>query len=331
MIRRLPLRCAAVAGLLSLACALMPAARSAESSGWPTKPVTLVVPFPPGGGNDTVARQIAGPAGQALGQPLVVDNRPGAGGTIGSATVARARPDGHTLLLCSTSSLVVATALYPSLPYRVDDLVPVVHIANTPTIWVADPGSPVSTLKEFIASARQAPGRYSYASGGTNTMPHLAGREVKARNGLDMLHVPYRGSTPAYADLATGRVNLMMDSIVSALPFVESGRVKGLAVSMAQRMPRIPSVPTLAEQGLGDLGFVGWVGICAPRDTPPAITAKIARSVQLALAEPTLREKFAAEIVEPIGAGPEAFAQTIERDALAWRQIIATSRTSERD
>ncbi|HEY9271468.1 MULTISPECIES: Bug family tripartite tricarboxylate transporter substrate binding protein [Achromobacter] len=326
MIRRLPLRCSAMAGLLSLACALTPAAQAAESSDWPTRPVTLVVPFPPGGGNDAVARQIAGPAGQALGQPLVIDNRPGAGGTIGSAAVARARPDGHTLLLCSTSSLVVATALYPDLPYRVDDLVPVVHIANTPMIWVADPGAPASSLREFIAAAKQAPGKYSFASGGTNTVPHLAGLAVKTRNGLDMLHVPYRGSTPAYGDLATGRVNLMMDSIVSALPFVESGRVKGLAVSMAQRMPQIPSVPTLAEQGLGDLGFVGWVGVCAPRDTPPEITAKVARSVQQALAEPALREAFARQIVEPVGAGPEAFAQTIGRDALAWRRIIATSR-----
>lgn len=316
-----------MAGLLSLACALLPAARAAESSDWPARPVTLVVPFPPGGGNDAVARQIAGPAGRALGQPLVIDNRPGAGGTIGSAAVARTRPDGHTLLLCSTSSLVVATALYPDLPYRVEDLVPVVHIANTPTIWVADPGVPASNLQEFIAAARQAPGKYSYASGGKNTMPHLAGQTVRARNGLEMLHVPYRGSTPAYADLVTGRVNLMMDSIVSALPFVESGRVKGLAVSMNQRMPQIPSVPTLAEQGLDDLGFVGWVGICAPRDTPPAITAKIAHSVQQALAEPALREAFARQIVEAVGAGPAAFAQTIARDTLAWRQIIATSRT----
>ena len=316
-----------MAGLLSLACALLPAARAAESSDWPARPVTLVVPFPPGGGNDAVARQIAGPAGRALGQPLVIDNRPGAGGTIGSAAVARTRPDGHTLLLCSTSSLVVATALYPDLPYRVEDLVPVVHIANTPTIWVADPGVPASNLQEFIAAAKQAPGKYSYPSGGKNTMPHLAGQTVRARNGLEMLHVPYRGSTPAYADLVTGRVNLMMDSIVSALPFVESGRVKGLAVSMNQRMPQIPSVPTLAEQGLDDLGFVGWVGICAPRDTPPVITAKIAHSVQQALAEPALREAFARQIVEAVGAGPAAFAQTIARDTLAWRQIIATSRT----
>ena len=325
MIRRLPLRCSAVAGLLAVACALLPAAAPAEPSEWPGKPVTLVVPFPPGGGNDAVARQIAGPAGQALGQPLVVDNRPGAGGTIGAASVARARPDGHTLLLCSTSSLVVATALYPSLPYRVDDLVPVVHIANTPTIWVADPGVPASTLKEFIAAAKQAPGKYSFASGGQNTMPHLAGQVFRTRNGLDMLHVPYRGSTPAYADLATGRVNLMMDSIVSALPFVESGRIKGLAISMARRMPQIPAVPTLAEQGLDDLGFVGWVGICAPRDTPPEIIAKIAHSVQQALAEPALQAAFARQIVEPVGAGPAAFAQTIERDTRAWRQIIAAS------
>ncbi len=325
MIRRLPLRCSVLAGFLSVACALSPAARSAESPDWPGKPVTLVVPFPPGGGNDLVARQVAGPAGKALGQPLVVDNRPGAGGTIGSASVAKASPDGHTLLLCSTSSLVMATALYPGLPYGVDDLVPVVHIANTPMIWVADPGVPASTLKEFIAAAKQAPGKYSYASGGKNTMPHLVGQEFRIRNGLDMLHVPYRGSTPAYADLTTGRVNLMMDSIVSALPFVESGRVKGLAVSMAQRMPQIPSVPTLAEQGLEDLNFVGWVGICAPRGTPSEIAARIARSVQQALAESALRAAFARQIVEPVGAGPAAFAQTIERDAQAWRRIVAAS------
>ncbi|WP_233564659.1 tripartite tricarboxylate transporter substrate binding protein [Achromobacter sp. K91] len=330
MIRRLPLHGSAMAGLLFLACTQTPAAHSAEPPNWPSKPVTLVVPFPPGGGNDTVARQIAGPTGQALGQLLVVENRPGAGGTIGSATVARARPDGYTLLLCSTSSLVVATALYPSLPYRVEDLTPVVHIANTPTVWVADPGVPATNLQEFIATAKQAPGKYGYASGGKNTMPHLAGQTISARNGLDMLHVPYRGSTPAYADLATGRVNLMMDSIISALPFIESGRVKGLAVSVDQRLPQLPSVPTLAEQGLDDLGFVGWVGICAPRGTPPEITAKVARSVQQALAQPALQDSFARQIAEPVGDGPEAFAQTIQRDSMAWRQIIAASQ-AERD
>lgn len=325
MIRRLPLHGSAIAGLLFLACALTPAAHAAESPDWPSRPVTLVVPFPPGGGNDAVARQIAGPVGQALGQPLVIENRPGAGGTIGSAAVARARPDGYTLLLCSTSSLVMATALYPGLPYRVEDLAPVVHIADTPTIWVADPAVSANNLQEFIAAAKQAPGKYGYASGGKNTMPHLAGQTVSARNGLDMLHVPYRGSTPAYADLATGRVNVMMDSIISALPFIESGRVKGLAVSTDQRLPQMPSVPTLAEQGLDDLGFEGWVGICAPRDTPPEITAKVARSAQLALAQLALRETFASQIAEPVGDGPEAFAQTIQRDAIAWRQIIAAS------
>jgi tripartite-type tricarboxylate transporter receptor subunit TctC len=205
MIRRLPLPGSAIAGLLFLACALTPAAHAAESADWPSRPVTLVVPFPPGGGNDAVARQIAGPVGQALGQPLVIENRPGAGGTIGSAAVARARPDGYTLLLCSTSSLVMATALYPGLPYRVEDLAPVVHIADTPTIWVADPAVSANNLQEFIAAAKQVPGKYGYASGGKNTMPHLAGQTVSARHGLDMLHVPYRGSTPAYADLAVSR------------------------------------------------------------------------------------------------------------------------------
>ena len=190
---------------------------------WPAKPVTLVVPFPPGGGNDLVARQIAPGLQQVLGQPVVVENRPGAGGTLGVAYVTKAAPDGYTLSICATGNVAVAPALYSKLSYGVKDLVPVSHIVNTPTVWVGAPDLPAQTLKDFIALARSQPGKFNFASSGNGTTPHLAGEALKARHGLDMQHVPYKGTTPAYTDIGSGRVSLMMDSLISALPLLEGG------------------------------------------------------------------------------------------------------------
>ncbi|HQD15088.1 MAG TPA: tripartite tricarboxylate transporter substrate binding protein [Ottowia sp.] len=289
---------------------------------WPTRPITLVVPFPAGGGNDNVARLIGPGLGQALGQAVVVENRPGAGGTLGAALVAKAPADGHTLLICSTGNMAVAPAVYSKLGYTSGDFAPVAHIASTRNIWIAAPQLAASSLKEFIALAKREPGKHSYASSGNGTTPHLAGAALSTDNRLDLLHVPYKGTTPAYTDLASGRVSVMMDSIISALPMVQSGRVKGLGVGTAQRLPQLPEVPTLAEQGLGERAHSGWVGLCAPRGTPAEVVARIGSGVQATLAQPSVREALTRQMAEPVGEGSQQFAQTIATDSAVWSQIV---------
>ncbi|ABM57114.1 Uncharacterized protein UPF0065 [Verminephrobacter eiseniae EF01-2] len=310
-----------IAGLAFLSCSGLALA----APDWPTKPITLVVPFSAGGGNDSVARLLAPALGEELGQSVVIDNRAGAGGTVGAGVVAQAAPDGYTLLICSTGNLAVATAVYPKLGYRIQDFAPIAHIANTPTIWVAAPQVPAGSLKEFISLAKREPGKHNYASSGNGTTPHLAGAAMATRNGLEMQHIPYKGSAAAYPDLAGGRVSVMMDAIISALPLVEAGRVKGLAVGTAQRLPQIPSVPTLAEQGLADMGYTGWVGLCAPRGTPAPVVEKISRGVKAALGRRNMRDFLVRQMAEPVGDGPGKFSQTIGRDAATWRDIAKSS------
>jgi tripartite-type tricarboxylate transporter receptor subunit TctC len=314
--------------LLTLAalCTLAVAAPlPALAQAWPAKTVTLVVPVPPGGGNDLVARQIAPGLQQALGQPVVVENRPGAGGTLGVAYVTKAAPDGYTLSICATGNVAVAPALYSKLSYGVKDLVPVSHIVNTPTVWVGAPDLPAGTLKDFIALARSQPGKFNFGSSGNGTTPHLAGEALKARHGLDMQHVPYKGTTPAYTDIASGRVSLMMDSLISALPLLEGGRVKALALGTSARLPKLPDVPTLAELGLSDMAFTGWVGICAPVGTPQAVVDRLGGAVTAVLAQPAVRESLIKQVTEPVGAGPARFAELIQRDAALWKKIVTDS------
>ena len=311
-----------LAALCSLAAA---ASLPAQAQAWPTKPVTLVVPFPPGGGNDLVARQIAPGLQQVLGQPVVVENRPGAGGTLGVAYVTKAAPDGYTLSICATGNVAVAPALYSKLSYGVKDLVPVSHIVNTPTVWVGAPDLPAATLKDFIALARSQPGKFNFGSSGNGTTPHLAGEALKARHGLDMQHVPYKGTTPAYTDIASGRVSLMMDSLISALPMLEGGRVKALALGTSARLPKLPDVPTLAELGLADMAFTGWVGICAPVGTPQAAVDRMGSAVTAVLAQPAVRESLVRQVTEPVGAGPARFAELIQRDAALWKKLVTDS------
>ena len=318
--RRLPLLTLAT---LSAVAALLPL--SALAQAWPTKPVTLVVPFPPGGGNDLVARQIAPGLQQLLGQSVVVDNKPGAGGTLGVAYVTKAAPDGYTLSICATGNVAVAPALYSKLSYGVKDLVPVSHIVNTPTVWVGAPDLPVNTLKDFIALAKSQPGKFNFASSGNGTTPHLAGEALKAKQGLDMQHVPYKGTTPAYTDIGSGRVSIMMDSLISALPLLEGGRVKGLAMGTSARLPKLPNVPTLTEQGLADMAFTGWVGICAPVGTPQAVVDRMSNAVNEVLAQPAVRESLVKQVTEPVGAGPAKFGELIQRDAAQWKKIVTDS------
>jgi len=297
----------------------------ADTAQWPSKPITLVVPYTPGGGNDNVARLISPAWGEALGQSVVIDNRPGAGGTIGAAAVAKAAPDGYTLLICSTGNLTVAPALYSKLRYGVEDFAPIAQVANTSILWVGAPQLAANTLQEFIRLVKDHPGVYDFASGGNGTTPHLAAVAMANQYGLQMQHIPYKGSTPAYADLAAGRVSLMMDAVISALPMLEGGRVKALGVGTAQRLPQLPSVPTLAEQGLENLNLSGWVGICAPRGTPAKIVDKLSQNLDKVLARQNVREFFARQMAEPVGGGPQVFAQTIARDTARWGEIVKAS------
>jgi len=306
-----------LAGLASLALA--------DTTQWPNKPITLVVPFTPGGGNDNVARLISPALGEALGQSVVIDNRPGAGGTIGATAVANAAPDGYTLLICSTGNLTVAPALYSRLRYGVEDFVPVAQIANTPIVWVAAPQLAANNLQEFIALVRSQPGVYDFASSGNGTTPHLAGVALAKQHQLQMQHIPYKGSTPAYTDLASGRVSLMMDAVISALPMLQAGRVKALGVGTAQRLAQVPTAPTLAEQGLDALNYAGWVGICAPRGTPVEIVTKLNQNIDTVLARQNVREFLARQMAEPVGGSPHTFAQTIARDAARWGDIVKAS------
>lgn len=314
--------CAATAATIA---ALGTATVATAADDWPTKPVALVVPFPPGGGNDVVARIVSPGLAKALGQPVVVENRAGAGGTLGAGYVAKAAPDGYTLLLCSTGNIAVAPSLYTKLSYVVSDFAPVIQIVDTPTVWVASPQVPASSLKEFLAAAKTKPGQYNFASSGVGTTPHLAGEALKARYGLDMQHIPYKGTTPAYADLATDRVQVMMDSVISALPFIQSGRVKGLSIGTDERIAQLPDVPTLKEQGLTDLSFTGWVGVCAPKGTPAAVIDKVNAGVKAALAEPEVQATFARTIALPVGGSAAQFGETIARDSAVWKRIVESS------
>ena len=237
----------------------------------------------------------------------------------------KAAPDGYTLSICATGNVAVAPALYSKLSYGVKDLVPVSHIVNTPTVWVGAPDLPAATLKDFIALARSQPGRFNFASSGNGTTPHLAGEALKARHGLDMQHVPYKGTTPAYTDIGSGRVSLMMDSLISALPMLEGGRVKALALGTSARLPKLPDVPTLAEIGLSDMAFTGWVGICAPVGTSQAVVDRMGSAVTAVLAQPAVRESLVRQVTEPVGAGPARFAELIQRDATLWKKLVTDS------
>jgi tripartite-type tricarboxylate transporter receptor subunit TctC len=203
--------------------------------------------------------------------------------------------------------------------------VPVSHLVNTPTVWVGAPDLPANSLKEFIELAKSQPGKFNFASSGNGTTPHLAGEALKARFGLDMQHVPYKGTTPAYTDLGSGVVSVMMDSLISALPLLEAGRVKGLALGTAARLPKLPQVSTLAEQGLADLAFTGWVGLCAPVGTAPGVVDRLGAAVSEVLARAAVRESLAKQITEPVGSGSDRFAELIQRDAALWKKLVVDS------
>ena len=309
---------------LSLALPLLALAPSAWAQAWPSKPIRLVVPFPAGGATDLLARAIAQGVGNAFGQAIVVDNRPGAGGTLGSAEVAKAAPDGHTLLMCTSSTHSIAPHLNPNLPYNAEaDFTPVAQVANATNIVLVPKDLPVASMKELIAYAKARPGQLNYASSGNGTIVNLTAEAFKAQAGVFIVHIPYRGTALAIPDLVSGKVQLLFDSIVSGLPHVKDGKLKALAITSAKRSALVPDLPTVAESGLPGFESTTWFGIYGPKGLSADITNRVAAELQRALQKPDVAERLARLGAEPVtDAGPAKFAAMVKADSVRWASLI---------
>jgi tripartite-type tricarboxylate transporter receptor subunit TctC len=277
---------------------------------YPTKPLRLLVPFPAGGGTDILSRALAQKLADKMGQAVVVENRPGAGGMIGAEAGAKATPDGYTLLLTTSSTHSIGPAINPKIPY------------NSPQIVLVPVNSRAKTLREFIDYARQNPGRLNYASSGNGTISNLSTEIFKAQSGSFLVHIPYRGTGLSITDLVSGKVDVLFDSIVSGMPHVKDGKLRALAVTSPKRSTLAPDLPTVAEL-LPGFESVTWFGIYGPRGLSSDIVARVNQAVNAALADPDLKERFARLGVEPTGGTPEAFAATVKAESAKWKKIIA--------
>ena len=308
--------------LLRHACAAALLAPLAAAAG-AAAPLRLVVPFAAGGPADTLARAVAPVLAEQLGQPVLVDNRPGAGGLLGAAQVARAAPDGQTLLLANSSTHSIAPLLQPRPAYDpLADFTPLAALADAPGVVLVPRQSPARTLDEFIALARRQPGRLSYGSSGHGTIVHLATEDFKARTGTYIVHIPYRGTALALADLAAGTIDLLLDSLLTGLAAAQDGRVRALAVTSAQRSPLAPGLPAVAER-LPGFEAVTWFGLVGPRGLPAEQVTRLNQAVQRTLADPALHAQLARLGAEPTGGSPDALARRLADEARRWRAVIA--------
>ncbi|MBP0443799.1 tripartite tricarboxylate transporter substrate binding protein [Roseomonas sp. SSH11] len=309
----------ALAGLAAAPAAL------AQSAPWPTRPIRLVVPFPPGGPTDIVARVLAERMARSLGQPVVVENRPGANGNIGNDAVAKAEPDGHTVLY-NTSSITLSPALYTRLSYDAQrDLAPVLQTATIPLVLAVNPSLPVRDVKGFVEHLRARPGALSYGSAGSGNVTHLAAFLLLRSQGLEAVHVPYRGSAPALVDAAGGQVQFLTDTVNSALPLIREGRLRALAVTSPRRLAPLPDVPTIAETLIPGFDVGAWQGMMVPARTPPAIIERLNAAAMQALADPEVREKLAQQGTEPLGSTPEEYGRILRAETERWGRVIAES------
>jgi tripartite-type tricarboxylate transporter receptor subunit TctC len=292
---------------------------------WPTaKPIRMVIPFPAGGATDIVGRTIAQKLSAAIGQQIVIDNKPGAGGTIGADLVAKAPPDGYTILMATSSTHSVGPALNAKMPYDAfRDFAPVVHVANAPSVLVVGRNFPASTVQELVALIKRSPGQYNFGSSGIGTYPHLSAEMFKWRaGGLFVVHIPYRGTGLVITDLVAGQIAFLMDSIVSAQPHIGDGKVKPLAVSGSRRSISAPTVPTFAEAGIPGMDFSNWFGVFAPTGTPADIVQRLNRELNAALRSPEVVERLQRAGAEPVGGTPEQFAKIYRDEFENWKAVI---------
>lgn len=310
--------------LVTIALALL--ACQAAAQPFPSKPLRLIVPYPPGGTTDIIARPVARRLQDSLGQPVVIENKPGAGGNIGMDFVAKSVPDGHTLALSAISTLAIGASLYAKLPYdTLRDLAPVARIAAVPNILVAHPSVSANSVRELIALAKSRPGELRFGSAGSGTTVHMAGELFRSMAGIDMQHVPYKGAAPAMIDLLGGRVPLMFDFLSSSLAQVKAQKLKALGVTGPRRSALLPDVPTVAEAGLPGYEVYGAFGILAPAGTPRAVIARLNTEIVAALGTPEMQETLAAQGAERISDTPEEFASSLKAEIEKWAAVVKAS------
>jgi tripartite-type tricarboxylate transporter receptor subunit TctC len=310
---------AAGLGLACLACAAL-------AQDYPSRPIHMIVPYPPGGGTDIVARVITEPLGQALGQPIVIDNRGGAAGNVGTEVAARAAPDGYTVLF-TLSSHTINPKLYAKLPFDVEkDFVPIGLAANIPQILVAHPSLPASNVQELIAYAKANPGKLNFASVGTGSPGHIAGELFKLKTGVDIVHVPYKGGGPAVTDTLGGQVQLLFVSMPAAWQFVKAGRLKAFAVTSDKRSVVAPDIPTLAEAGVPDCVVNSWYGALAPAKTPPAVLAKLSAALAKVVQSADVKERLLLQGAEATSSTPQEFDALIRDELAKWDYVIRAAK-----
>jgi len=310
------------AALLAALVALSPAAAHAQAGAYPGKPIRLILPFPPGGGTDILGRLMAERLAPRLGQPVVVENRGGAGGNVGAEAAARSAPDGYTIVLVAPS-LAISPSLYKKLAYDpVKDFAPVSLVATVPNVMVTNPSIPAKTLSEFIALAKSKPGAMNFGSGGNGTSNHLAGELFNIVAGVRLVHVPYKGVNLAMNDVMSGDVQLVIIGIPAAAPHIKAGKLRALAVIDSKRAAALPDVPTAAEAGLKDFEVTTWYGVHAPAGTPLPIVTRLNAEIVAVMHSNEMKERLATMATEPVTSTPEEFGDLIRREIAKWAKVV---------
>jgi tripartite-type tricarboxylate transporter receptor subunit TctC len=313
---------ATLAGLALLACALP----SAQAQSYPSRPIRIIAQFQPGTSTDILARVIGARLTDAWGQQVVVDNRPGAGGLVGTELGAKAAPDGYTLTMAVSSGFGINPTLYAKLPYDVlRDFAPITNIALTPQTLVVNPGFGAKSVKDLVALARSKPGQINYASLGAGSTSHLTMEMFRSAAGITLNHIPYKGSPAAHAELFSGQIPVMFDAIPAILPHVKSGRLRGLGIGSARRSPFLPEVATIAESGFPGFEAVGWIGIAAPSRTPPAVLDKLNGEVRRIINTAEMKERLATLAFTPVGDSRDEFTRFIESEIARWGKAVRES------
>ena len=295
---------------------------AAQAQTYPAKPVHIVVPFAPGGPTDALARVVGQGLAEAMNQPFIADNKAGAAGNIGVDQIAKAQPDGYTIGVVPAGNIAVNPTLYANLPYKQAELQPITMLATVENVLVVNESSPAKNLKELLALAAQKPGTMSFASPGAGSQAHLAGELMALNSNVQLLHVPYKGTTPALNDLLGGQVTMMFAQVSSALPYIKAGKLRAIGVASLQRSPVLPDVPTIAEQGLPDFEAVSWYALMAPSGTPASVVDKLQSATAAVLAKPDVKEKLSALGFDTGGGKPDALAATIKTETARWADVL---------